>query len=694
MAYTNGVFRINPASGNDAARTALTSCTASNPSGTITRINKTAHGLVTGAIVDLTLFTTWLNNAFKITVVDADNFDLDDTVWQATADPSGTVTPRGGMSWADAFLTLPSAARIQPGDEQRVAKSADQVSTGINATFTQGSRAVTLASALTKTIENAIAADWTVSANITQTTNSARKIGATALVLTPAAGFTTGKVAYKAFGSTQNFSAYQKISFFFRPTTGTIITANTYKICLCSDTTGDVIVNEINIPATIANTSFHIFTLNYGEALGSSIQSVAIYANSDPGTTAFSINNIIACNDFTHQTLFGKSNECWFNVQSIDGTALVIDAGSSSVTGNGYHGSTSTETLYYVVPYYYAANSTFLTITENANAISPGSKLIGGWDTTSDTKTGVTAIASNIASTGTAIQLGQYYTISDFILARFNSGVTLPTPVIFENIIICGTNTAFSSVSDGRQIFKNCKFINMATGPGLASSIYIFESCLFANSLGFGALIYSRNKFLNCEFRNNVSGSMQGNGSSVSNEIGAVLLRNCILADSTEVSLATDQLLWVLSLNHDQTAGNNVGFTGGNMVNWQTTTKQGSDPGAWKVAITSSSRSQYVPIQLKLIEFVVAASALVTVKVWVKKDHATNIAASIYVEDALYSLPGITLTTTTKASDTNWEQLTLTFTPTSAGPVRVFGSAWYVAGNSNVYFGSVENTQA
>ena len=95
MAYTNALYYCDPINGSDTARTALTTCTASNPSGSITRINKTAHGLLTGAIVDLTLFTAWLNAAWKITVVDANNFDLDEAVWQATADASVTVTQRG-----------------------------------------------------------------------------------------------------------------------------------------------------------------------------------------------------------------------------------------------------------------------------------------------------------------------------------------------------------------------------------------------------------------------------------------------------------------------------------------------------------------------------------------------------------------------------------------------------------------------
>jgi hypothetical protein len=138
MAYTNAIFYLDYVNGNDAARASLTTCIASNPSGSITRITKAGHGLVTGAVVTTSAFTAWLNGVWKITWVDADNFDLDTAVWQATADNSGTVVPFGGQSWADAWKTITSgatAARIAPGDIIRIAKSPAPSSIG-NATWT------------------------------------------------------------------------------------------------------------------------------------------------------------------------------------------------------------------------------------------------------------------------------------------------------------------------------------------------------------------------------------------------------------------------------------------------------------------------------------------------------------------------------------------------------------------------------
>ena len=370
MAYTNGIFYINLASGSDAARTALTSCIASNPSGTITRINKTAHGLVTGAIVDLTLFTTWLNAAFKITVVDANNFDLDNTVWQATADADGTVTPRGGSSWSDAWLTFTSgatAARLATGDTLRIAKTADEVSLGQNATWTDGSQTVTLATAVTKKIEDAIVA-WTPVANVTSGTSTIRKLGATSTTITPSAAFTTGKLAYRAIagGGTQDFSGYQYINLWYQ--TSSVTASGTYKLCLCSDATGDTIVNEVLLPAQLANTSYTPVSINYSAALGSSIQSVAIYCVIDAGADAIRINNIFASNgDISLKNLIGKTGDVNYNIQSIDGVTIKIDSNNTTATGRGYSGTTATQTLYYQVPFEVTATGIANTLNRTGN---------------------------------------------------------------------------------------------------------------------------------------------------------------------------------------------------------------------------------------------------------------------------------------------------------------------------------------
>jgi len=699
MPYSNGIFYINFASGSDAARTALTTCTASNPSGTITRINKTAHGLVTGAVVDSTLFTGWLNSAWKITVVDADNFDLDGAVWQTTADNNGTVTPRGGMNWTDAWLTTTSGAtavRIQPGDTLRIAKTADPVSLGQNATWTDNSQTVTLTTAVTKKIEDAISG-WTAAANITAGTNVSRKLGATAVQLTPAGAFTTGKMAFKliAGGGTQDFSAFTKINLWFRTTGASNYAAGSIQVCLCSDTNGDTPVNRLNFPAIIGTLNWNCIVLDNGGALGSNIQSVAIYVTVDPATTAMTFNNIFAANnDLSLKTLIGKDGDVNYNIQSIDGTTIKIDSNNTAATGRGYSGATSTETLYYQVPFDVAVLTNFATLQEAGNKETGLNTCTGGWNTSSNTRDGHTVLGSTIVGTGSPFSIPAAWRIENFKIARFaNIGLTGTNISVFNNCVYCGGASFIAATTVRDYRFINCLFLNSTATPSIGLSDIYFESCSFLNNAAAAVSPAGAVYFLSCTFANNGNGSInpQSSGSFGS---ACILLRNCTLSDSTEVLTTTGLFPVVYSFDHDNTSGNHWAFHHGGTVNWQTAVKQGADPGSWRTVTTSAIRSSFNPILIKIAEVACAASALVTVKAWVKKDHATNIGAAIYVEDALYNITGVVATETTKANDTNWEELTLTFTPTEAGIVPIFAKTWYIAGNSNSYIGSVTITQA
>lgn len=698
MAYTSGIFHIDLVNGSDAARTALTSCTASNPSGTITRINKTAHGLETGAVVDLTLFSTWLNNAFKITKVDADNFDLDATVWQTTADNSGTVTPRGGMNWADAWLTINSgatSARIQPGDEFRFAKTPDEVSLGQNATWTDGSQTVTLTSAVTKKIEDAISG-WTAATNITLTTTTTRKLGATALVITPAAGFTTGKMCYATIsgGGTQDFSAYQYVNLWFQSGGGLSYNAGDLRICLCSDTTGDTVVNALNFPATLASSSLIPLVLNYGSALGSNIQSVAIYAVVDPGTNPIRINNIFASNgNLSLKTLIGKTGDVLYNIQSIDGTTIKIDSNNTAATGRGYSGTTSTETLYYRVPFDVATTGTWATMNEAGDSLTAKSHYSFGWDTSSNTRNGTTLIGSTLVGSGVAIQCLAYVKVSYCVLARF-SFMAAASMTDIDNCSFVGGGQAFSAGSLNGVLISNCKIYNNSSSTSISTEV-TFLNCQFRNSGALGLSASACTRLISCTFANNATASIGFANGSLQYGTGTILCRKCSMLDSTEFNLSsTTSFYFAWSYDHDNTTGNHWGFTYGCTINWQTGTVHSSEPGAWKFSINQSLRTSFYPVPLKVAEVAVGANTLVTVKAWVKKDHATQVAAKLLVEGSDYSLDGISATSATKADDTSWEQLTITFTPTRAGVVPIFVQAWYVAGNSNVYVGSIEVTQA
>lgn len=288
MAYTNATFYIDLEGGSDAARTALTSVTVANNGAGLVRCTKTAHGLVTGAVVDVTLNYA---GAWLLTVIDANNFDLVGSTYSTAT--AVTVTPRGGSSKADAWKSITSgatAARIAAGDTIRIMASPDETLVG-NATWTSLSKTITLAGAVTATI-SACESAWTASANVTATAVATGKEGTNYANIAIASAFTTGKAAYFATG-TLDLSAYQKISFWVR--CDTAVATSTLSLRLCTDTIGATSVHTVAIPA-IQNTGVWTpLTVDLATNLNAAIASIALYCDLDPGTINLRLDNLIAC---------------------------------------------------------------------------------------------------------------------------------------------------------------------------------------------------------------------------------------------------------------------------------------------------------------------------------------------------------------------------------------------------------------
>jgi hypothetical protein len=149
----------------------------------------------------------------------------------------------------------------------------------------------------------------------------------------------------------------------------------------------------------------------------------------------------------------------------------------------------------------------------------------------------------------------------------------------------------------------------------------------------------------------------------------------------------------VFSHKNDNTTDNHWIFTDYGTINAQNTTRHTASGIAWKMAVASSSRDSGYPLVLNIAKIAVTANNLVTVNAWVKKDHATNVGAKLVCRGG--QIAGVASDVTdTKADDTDWEELEITFTPTEAGVVEIEAWAYYVAGNSNVYVDDVTIAQA
>lgn len=221
------------------------------------------------------------------------------------------------------WLSGATAARIAPGDVIRVMGSKAPTSMGQNVTWTNGSANLALASAVTQLIDDCEAA-WSASTNVTCATSTARKSGSNSASISFASAFTTGKAAFKATASTLDLSAYQQLTFWVQ--TNGAIAASTLSLRLCSDTAGATTVNTIALPAIPAANVWHPVTVDTGGALGSSIQSIALYADLDPGTPTVLLDNISAAkasssaDSLTLNSLIGKPHV--LNWQATTGYSL------------------------------------------------------------------------------------------------------------------------------------------------------------------------------------------------------------------------------------------------------------------------------------------------------------------------------------------------------------------------------------
>lgn len=356
---------------------AVTQAIASSTNATPIVITKAAHGLATGdtAIVNGHTVNTKANGVWTVTQLTVDTFSLDGSVGNGVGGATGTI-----RKFTNAVVTLAAACTAN-----------------VACFGNQGA---------------ASRANWTASANATCTAGvNAFKEGVGYQQVDIAAGFTTGLAAYFPTG-TLDLSAYQQLSFWVYQSSGVLGAAGSISLKLCSDAAGAVPVNSFNIPYIGALSKLSPIVVDTGGALGASIQSIALYVNTDNGAQTFLLDNIIACKasssaDSLNLTsliskdpgdhTFGDTYECWYGIQSINGTRVVLDGKTDHNPGSlpqrGYMGTTETVATY--------KRETTKTVMRPATTNSPAQSLTksgtagnliaysGGWNRTDmSTQTG------------------------------------------------------------------------------------------------------------------------------------------------------------------------------------------------------------------------------------------------------------------------------------------------------------------
>ena len=253
---------------------------------------------------------------------------------------------------------------------------------------------------------------------------------------------------------------------------------------------------------------------------------------------------------------------------------------------------------------------------------------------------------------------------------------------------MCRYNRGIFLISSNNNTFTTITNANNNTSYGIIltnSNNNTFTTVSNANNNSYGIYLSSSNNFIK-------SLSTTGNPSAAIYNEGTNYIWNAAIAESSEVSSLAYANARIFSHNHDNTAGNHWIFADGGTINAQATTRHTASGVAWTLTPTSTRNILY-PLKLSVAKIACAANALVTVKIWMIKGNATNVAGKLVCRGG--QLAGVPSdVTATKADDVNWEELTITFTPTEAGVIEIEVWGIYSAGTSTVTVDDMTISQA
>lgn len=439
-----------------------------------------------------------------------------------------------GTTFANRKKTLAGASAVAlPGDTVKIMASTTPNSLGTNGTFAKGSPTITLAAAQNATIENCETA-WTASANVTTTTSTTRKQGSLSTSIAPAAGFTTGLVAFKLI-TLADLSAYQQISFWFQQTAGTL---SGFDIKICTDVVGAVAANTFSIPAPVVLNGWNRVTVNLGSAMSAAALSIGFYVTADNGAQTYIIDNIVACKapgtgELSHKTLIGKAkslgaggddSETWYAIRAIEGTTITLDllnsSNAGSTTNGRYWGTSETVTAYSLFPSYVPTSVVSADLQWTAGGTDQATLTIsGGWNRTDmTTQTGQTWLAVGNAPS-TALQMtweAHYLDISklNFVFASTsnpsmeiaNTAISTMHVVGSVGFIVRGMNTTLTGIVISHNTGTvqiagvnvvcdlkcyQCVTANFASAIGCSITLYADSICLLPTPSAASKLIFS-----------------------------------------------------------------------------------------------------------------------------------------------------------------------------------------------------------
>jgi hypothetical protein len=468
------------------------------------------------------------------------------------------VDSANGSTFALRVKTLGRADALSaPGDTVRIMGNRPSNSL-VNATWTNGSALVTLASPLTKSLYTDGA--WTsASGNLTASTSASpstplQRQGANCAKFV-SSGFTTGKAAHWPLGSVQDLSGYQQLSFWVCCTS--TLAANRLRLDLCSDTAGNTIVNSFTVNVALTANKWAVVTIDLGTPMSDSIQSLRLTSLATINGKTILLDNIVACKKpsapdcLTLSSLISPDASVWYHVQSIDGTTVYVDGADTSIlagSARGFQGDTVTATLQLLQPTVSGIGDgtwaqTFADVGTAGNPIT----ISGGWDAADmATQTGLTVIDRMDGGSSAIRLIGNtgYVFVDGFAFVRCLDATTvdatanqmgatnctflgvanLPDYLLGMtyancNIINCGDNILIAAQGD-KWVVDSTRVWGTVSVPGFSVTS---PGARIANSEAVGGGSHGFDIAAKCkEFRNNSARKNTGRGFSMT-DLGGVL---------------------------------------------------------------------------------------------------------------------------------------------------------------------------
>lgn len=447
------------------------------------------------------------------------------TTLTLSAIPGGVSLPSAGTSltyfiggrWARGTNVNGVSRPVQGGDVIRYMACESPVLIG-NATWTQGTSAITFASPVSLVIDNCDSG-WTAAANVTRTHVAGGKDLTGHVQLDIATAFTTGIVAYKTLPSALNLSNYNVLSFWHSMGT-TVLAASAFRINLCSDSVGAVPVASFDLPNTIANTQQTAipFALSSVSPLPSNVNSISVSAVSDPGAVTLRFDHFIAClsSGPNLQHYLGKYDnnpyDHWWAIRTLSGTRATLEQYSNALSNMGIIGETvypfNTETVptYFVNPIrtpgsnsggdlrFVAQMNWGPNPSYNRPEIDPNRRIThsGGWNRTDMSTKVFETFFDGLDYNGQMLNFGQNSNIEDFITSRFYQGFGTTYGDSFNN---CDAYLSPNGIATSNSYvrFTNCRLssatLNTSNVFQISATNIYFDNQFNTSTAGYNLVL-------------------------------------------------------------------------------------------------------------------------------------------------------------------------------------------------------------